>query len=231
MVPEEATAEAKIETYPEGRRPWTVSIPGGLVYELPVNEAFDKRDGAEQAVCTMALLQLFPEQPLYRLLPPAYRSLWLRWADEAKAPEQQEAAAALVARDKFIAELCNRPRDPTRELRIKRRKVVESEAAAPSAAPTHAPNATPKELLTEEDEARMARERQEAAEKEEEAMLLEEEREMREEEERPKRSRWALHSTPLHSTPLQYRTKRLLLACLLQEEEVMKEQSIRLQVQ
>ena len=69
----------KIEIVSEGRRfRATVSVSGGLMYELPDGETFEKRDGAEQAAATMALLQLFPDQPLYRLLPPAYRALWLQ---------------------------------------------------------------------------------------------------------------------------------------------------------
>ena len=104
----------KIDYEMAGRRyRATVTVHGGLVYEMPADEAFSKKDEAEQAAATMALLQLFPDQPLYRLLPPAYRELWHKWEKGAKAPEQQEAAAALVARDKFITSLCERPRDAT----------------------------------------------------------------------------------------------------------------------
>jgi energy-coupling factor transporter ATP-binding protein EcfA2 len=104
----------KIDYEMAGRRyRATVTVHGGLVYEMPADEAFSKKDEAEQAAATMALLQLFPDQPLYRLLPPAYRELWHKWEKDAKAPEQQEAAAALVARDKFITSLCERPRDAT----------------------------------------------------------------------------------------------------------------------
>lgn len=75
----------KIDVDVAGRRyRATVTVHGGLVYSLPEDESFVKRDDAEQAAATMALLLLFPDQPLYRLLPPSYRSLWIKWQAKAK---------------------------------------------------------------------------------------------------------------------------------------------------
>jgi hypothetical protein len=55
-----APALEQIEIVNEGRGRFraTVSVSGGLVYELPEKESFDKREGAEQAAATMALLQV-----------------------------------------------------------------------------------------------------------------------------------------------------------------------------
>ena len=170
----------KIDVVSEGRRfRGIVTVQDGLVYELPEGETFDKRDGAEQASATFALLQLFSDQPLYRLLPPAYRSLWLKWSDEAAAPEKQEAAAALVARDKFITRLCERSREPS-EPQPKRRSTG-AEAAGEVASPLPAP-LTADEML---DEAAAARARQEARDADDEREAMEEERrEQRESEQK-----------------------------------------------
>ena len=54
--------------------------------ETPEGEAFERRDQAEQAAATAALLNLFADQPLYRLLPPAYKALWHAWAELKRAP-------------------------------------------------------------------------------------------------------------------------------------------------
>ena len=62
--------------------------------ELPEDETFDKRDEAEQAAATAALLHLFSDQPLYRLLPPAYRALWLKWAAQFKQAAEQPVTRA-----------------------------------------------------------------------------------------------------------------------------------------
>ena len=69
-----------------------------------------------QAAATAALLTLFAGRPLYRLLPPAYAALWRKWATDRevqkRAPEQEAAAAALLAREKFVEDLVARPLVP-----------------------------------------------------------------------------------------------------------------------
>lgn len=159
----------KIDVEMSGRRyRGIVMVPGGILYELPEGDTFDKREGAEQAAATMALLQLFPDQPLYRLLPPEYRALWLRWAEDEKAPEQQEAAAALMARDKFIKQLCDRPRDasePTPRVRTVGKAAAVVEATAGELAKHEAAQARARQVTRELEEERMANEEEEREER------------------------------------------------------------------
>ena len=54
-------------------------------------------------------MQLFKDQPLYRLLPPAYRALWLKWSQEQQAPEQQEAAANGTVQEAAAANAAKEP--------------------------------------------------------------------------------------------------------------------------
>merc|ERR1740124_1669418 len=154
----------KIELESLGRRfRASVLVTGGARVEIPDDETFEKKEQAEQAAATAALLQLFPEQPLYRLLPPAYKTLWLQWAEVKRAPQQQEAAAALLARDRYIQELAGRPLQPF-ERKPKRKTAVGGASER-----------------SEEEEAAFARLRQEMREAEDEAQALEEEQRERRE--------------------------------------------------
>ena len=120
-----------------------------------------------------ALLHLFPEQPLYRLLPPSFRSLWLKWVSENKArgdtAQQEEAAAALLARDRFVQSMVSRPLGPNEPIRLKKKKLEDEEG---------------KEVPMDEAAAARARQAQREAEEEEADRL-----ELKEEQERLKRER------------------------------------------
>ena len=144
-----------------------VLLAGGARVELPEGESFDKKDTAEQAAATAALLHLFPEQPLYRLLPPSYRALWLKWAaqhrEHGESVQQEEAVAALLARDKFVQSLVVRPLGANEPIRVKK-KLVPDEGDAGEV-----------EIVDEAAQARM-RQAQREAEDEEEMRLDEEER-------------------------------------------------------
>lgn len=84
----------KIELEPVGRRFRAhVVVMGDTKVELPKGELLDKREQAEQAAATAALFQLFGtgknKQPLYRMLPPDYRALWLKWESDEKMATAQ----------------------------------------------------------------------------------------------------------------------------------------------
>ena len=152
-----------------------MTVSGGTTIEMPQTDEFERKEQAEQAAATYALLTLFSDQPLYRLLPPAYRALWLKWADNLEATaasaEQQEATAALVARDKFVEMLIGRPRAEN-EPPARKRKAAPIQAEA-QGGDGGAPSA--------ESAAAAARERQLARDAEDEKEALEEEeREQRE---------------------------------------------------
>jgi len=62
------------------------SPPVELTQAGPLSSYLD----AQQYVATKALYQLNPELPLYRLLPPFYRSLWKSWSAEVQVQKGEE---------------------------------------------------------------------------------------------------------------------------------------------
>lgn len=151
-----------------------VSLAGGGRVELPEGETFDKKETAEQAAATATLLHLFPEQPLYRLLPPSYRSLWLKWVaqrkEQGESAQQEEAAAALIARDKFVQSLVCRPLGVHEPIRVKKKLVGEADA---------------EEIV---DEALQARMRQAAREVEEEEEFMQQQEDRKQQRRREKQT-------------------------------------------
>ena len=130
----------KIELESVGRRYRAyVVVVGDTKLELPGDEVFDKREQAEQAAATAALYHLFgtgkEKQPLYRMLPPAYRTLWLGWVSNQQTAaaqlEADSAAAALIERERFVDRLVDRPIAP-RHYHEACARVVMPDAAARS---------------------------------------------------------------------------------------------------
>ncbi|RLN74304.1 hypothetical protein BBJ28_00005635 [Nothophytophthora sp. Chile5] len=79
--------------------------------EVTVRDAGDAAQGfesiseAKDAVATSALYELAPDLPLYRVLPPAYRDLWLRWVKEQQRDEEAAAAADRNEQDELLDEI------------------------------------------------------------------------------------------------------------------------------
>lgn len=61
---------------------------------------FGSIDEAKDTVATITLYRLTPDLPLYRVLPSAYRDLWLKWVE---AKEKDAAAEAGAEKDEFEA--------------------------------------------------------------------------------------------------------------------------------
>ncbi|EOD09487.1 hypothetical protein EMIHUDRAFT_448382 [Emiliania huxleyi CCMP1516] len=122
----------KIELESVGRRYRAyVVVVGDTKLELPGDEVFDKREQAEQAAATAALYHLFgtgkEKQPLYRMLPPAYRTLWLGWVSNQQTAaaqlEADSAAAALIERERFVDRLEEEAEAAERQERREAREV------------------------------------------------------------------------------------------------------------
>mmetsp|Transcript_35442 Transcript_35442/g.104078 ORF Transcript_35442/g.104078 Transcript_35442/m.104078 type:complete len:1161 (-) Transcript_35442:105-3587(-) len=167
----------KIELESVGRRYRAyVVVVGDTKLELPGDEVFDKREQAEQAAATAALYHLFgtgkEKQPLYRMLPPAYRTLWLGWVSNQQTAaaqlEADSAAAALIERERFVDRLVDRPIAPWELSRSKRAKMREAADAAAAAEAARDFGALGDE---EAAAAAAARQRQRQAEEEEAALL------------------------------------------------------------
>lgn len=63
-------------------------------------DGFASIDEAKDTVTTYALYELTPDLPLYRVLPPAYRDMWLAWV---KQKEKEAADEAEAEKDDFDA--------------------------------------------------------------------------------------------------------------------------------
>eukprot|EP00850_Spirogloea_muscicola_P015823 SM000124S25955 [mRNA] locus=s124:410023:420711:+ [translate_table: standard] len=83
------------------------SSPSGQVtFQLEESEdGFESIAEAQDAVSALALFRLLPEQPLYRIFPPPFRAMWLRWHDEGLASSQGDAQAEEARRSSFVDSL------------------------------------------------------------------------------------------------------------------------------
>lgn len=59
---------------------------------------FTSIDEAKDTVATVAMYRLTPDLPLYRVLPPSYRDLWVSWVDQK---EKEAAAEADAEKNEF----------------------------------------------------------------------------------------------------------------------------------
>eukprot|EP00850_Spirogloea_muscicola_P015416 SM000117S25536 [mRNA] locus=s117:306081:317487:- [translate_table: standard] len=86
---------------------WNVTSPSGQVtFQLEASEdGFESIAEAQDAVSALALFRLLPEQPLYRIFPPPFRAMWLRWHDEGVASSQEDAQAEEARRSSFVDSL------------------------------------------------------------------------------------------------------------------------------
>ncbi|KAJ3327314.1 ATP-dependent RNA helicase dhx29 [Blyttiomyces sp. JEL0837] len=68
-------------------------LPGGerKIFEMRADEMVGSAKMADEFIATRALKGLFPNLPIYRNLPPAYRDLWLQWIEDDKNSAEEQA--------------------------------------------------------------------------------------------------------------------------------------------
>ncbi|KAJ0407913.1 hypothetical protein P43SY_009200 [Pythium insidiosum] len=74
---------------------------------FPVRDGFRSIDEAKDVVATVALYALSPQLPLYGMMPPPYRALWLSWEEAKRAAAEASASAVQSEFDAFVDAILN----------------------------------------------------------------------------------------------------------------------------
>jgi hypothetical protein len=88
-------------------------LGGPVTCKLPNKEdGFASIAEAQNAVAARALFWLFPELPLYRILPEPYRTMCFQWHAEGQESKKQEVEEEVNRRSAFVDSLVNPGESP-----------------------------------------------------------------------------------------------------------------------